>query len=60
LKEAFGDQAFLTKSALAKRLVKVCQCAEPTAYRAFTPGKNGYLAHLVSKTSEGWLTHKEA
>lgn len=58
--EAFEGQTHLTKSALAKRLVKRCQCGEATAYRAFTPGPKGYLAHLLTKTDEGWLKLKDA
>jgi hypothetical protein len=57
--EAFEGQTHLTKAALAKRLVKRCQCGEATAYRAFTPGPKGYLAHLLEKSEEGWLKLKE-
>ncbi len=60
LKEAFATESCLTKGALAKRLAKRGNCGESTAYRAFTPGPKGYLAHLLEKTDEGWLQLKEA
>lgn len=59
LKDAFEGQSYLTKSALAKRLVTACKCGEATAYRAMLPGPNGYLAHLLEKDENGWLKLKE-
>ena len=59
LQEAFGTERHLARPALAKRLAKRCNCGESTAYRAFTHGPKGYLAHLLEKTAEGWFKLKE-
>ncbi len=58
LKEAFATESHLARPALAKRLAKRCNCGESTAYRAFTAGPKGYLAHLLEKTAEGWFKLK--
>lgn len=58
LKEAYGNESFLTKSALAKRLMKRTDCAAQTAYRAIARPK-GYLWHLLAQSEEGWLKLKE-
>lgn len=59
LREVFEGQSFLTKGALAKRLMARCKCGEATAYKAITPGPRGYLAGMLEKDENGWLTLKE-
>ena len=59
LKQAFGDQKHLNKSVLVKRLMKISGASDKTIYRAITPGPQGYLASLLSKSVEGWLSMKE-
>lgn len=59
LREAFEGQGFLTKSALAKRLMARAKCNQSTAYAAITPGPRGYLAALLEKDENGWLKLKD-
>ena len=57
LKAAFGEQQFLTKAALVKRICKIANAADKTVYRAIDRG--GYLASLLKKDDEGNLTLKD-
>ena len=57
LKNAFGEQAFLTRAALVRRLVANTDCSDKTAYRAI--GTGGYLAQYLKKDDGGSLTLKE-
>jgi len=57
LKDAFGDQATLTRAALTRRLIERTDCSLATAYRAIDRG--GYLAAYLTKTDEGWFKLKE-
>jgi hypothetical protein len=56
LKNAFGEQAFLTRAALVRRLVANTECSDKTAYRAI--GTGGYLAQYLKKDDGGSLTLK--
>lgn len=53
LNNAFGEQANLTKAALARRLMEITKCSVATAYRA--TGRGGYLLQYLTVTDEGWL-----
>lgn len=53
--KAFGTETVLNKSVLARRLEEAGVCSYQTAMRVITPGKYGYLAHMVCKTPEGWI-----
>lgn len=53
LVKAFGSEHVLSKSTLARRLEEVCGASYATAMRAISPGRGGYLAHLVKMTQHG-------
>lgn len=58
IEAAFGSETILKKSALARRLEEKTGAGYSTAMRAITPGKFGYLAHLVDVTDDGCVRYK--
>ena len=57
LKAAFGEQHYLSRSALVKRIQAITDAATPTIYRAVDRG--GYLAAMMKKDDDGNFTLKD-
>lgn len=57
LRNAFGDVVELKQAELVKKLIKVCDAAQSTAWRA--TGEDGYLRKFMMRSGTGKLKLKE-